>query len=99
VFEKMLTAYGSEISYHCDRTGRLEHDFWRVGVYRQGQGRPGRYLSEDWYFLQRAHDLGFKVYGDTGVFLKHIGTIPYPAKSQEVRWDGGRFAEFCKQSN
>jgi hypothetical protein len=23
---------------------------------------------------------------------------PYPAKSRDVRWDGGSFAEICKQS-
>jgi hypothetical protein len=99
VFEKMIAAYGDEISYRCYHTERPEHDFWRVGVYRQGQGQPGRYLSEDYYFCQRALDLGFKVYGDTQVILKHIGPIAYPAKSQEVRWDGGRFAEFVSKLN
>jgi hypothetical protein len=87
VFESMLAAYGEEISYRCDLTRRVEHDFWRAGVYREARGRPGRYLGEDWYFCQRALDLGFKVYGDTQVILKHIGSIAYPAKSQEVRWD------------
>jgi hypothetical protein len=68
-----------------------------MGVYRPGVGHPGRYLPEDFFLCQRALDLGFKVYADTQVVLKHIGTIPYPAKSQEVRWDGEKFAEFCKQ--
>lgn len=98
VFERILAAYSKEIEYRSDRTGRLEHDFWRAGVYRHGEGKFGRYLAEDWGFLQCAPDLGFKVYGDTQVILKHIGTIPYPAKSRDVRWDGGSFAEICKQS-
>jgi hypothetical protein len=88
VFEKMLAVYGDEIAYRCDRTGRVEHDFWRVGIYRPRREQPGRYLSEDWYFLQNAIDLGFKVYGDTHVVLKHIGTIPYPATSETMQWDG-----------
>jgi len=90
VLESMITAYGDEISYIADRTRRLEHDFWRVGVYKPGQGQPARYMSEDWFFCQRALDLGFKVYADTRVVLKHIGTINYPATSQEARWDDNK---------
>jgi len=96
VFEKMLAVYGHEIAYRCDRTGRVEHDFWRVGIYRPRREHPGRYLSEDWYFLQCALDLGFKVYGDTRVILKHIGTIPYPATSDTMQWDG-KLAKFISK--
>jgi len=41
-----------------------------------------RYLSEDWYFCQRWLNMGGKVWGDTRVILKHIGTATYPLKSQ-----------------
>jgi FkbM family methyltransferase len=75
VFERMID---STIAYRADHTGRDEHDFWRVGVYQ------GRYLSEDWFFCQRALDLGYKVYGDTRVILKHWGSASYPLKSQEA---------------
>jgi hypothetical protein len=79
VFQKMLDTYGDEISY-SEADGRIHHDFWRVGVKRLG--REQRYLSEDMFFQQNARDLGFKVYGDTQVVLKHLGTIPYPATSE-----------------
>jgi hypothetical protein len=91
VFERMLAAYGDKISYPDADLGRIEHDFWRVGVY--GQGRERRYLNEDLFFQQNALDLGFKVWGDTQVVLKHIGTIPYPATSETMQWDG-KLAKF-----
>jgi FkbM family methyltransferase len=83
VFERMIDDrearfMPSAIAYKADQTGRDEHDFWRVGVYQ------GRYLSEDWFFCQRALDLGYKVYGDTRVILKHWGSAAYPLKSQEA---------------
>jgi hypothetical protein len=98
VFEKMLAAYGDEISYRADRTSRTEHDFWQVGVYRPEPGQPAHYMSEDWGFLQRAIDIGFKVFADTQVILKHIGPIPYPATSQEARW-GVRLNEIVSKVN
>jgi hypothetical protein len=96
-FKGMLSNDGEQFSYVADRTGRPEYDFWRAGVYRQGRGQPGRYLPEDFSLCQCALNLGFKVYGDTRVVLKHIGSIPYPATSEEVRWDGGRFTEFVSK--
>jgi hypothetical protein len=104
VFERMIAAYGPEISYPEPNLGQIHHDFWRVGVYRRGREEPGRYLNEDLFFCQNALDLGFSVYGDTQVALKHIGTIPYPATSDTMQWDGklAKFAskgkcQICKQ--
>jgi hypothetical protein len=89
VFERMIAAYGPEISYPDAEHGRIDHDFWQVGVYRGPDAYSrGCYLNEDVFFCQNALDLGFKVYGDTQVVLKHIGTIPYPATSETMRWDG-----------
>lgn len=34
-------------------------------------------LSEDWAFIQRCRDIGFKNYVDTRVFLQHFGTMAY----------------------
>lgn len=82
VFEKMTLDFGPEISYEADGTGRLEHDFWKVGVHIGADGGR-RHLSEDWYFCQRALDLGYKVYGDTRVILKHLGTASFPLESQQ----------------
>lgn len=46
--------------------------------------RP-RYLSEDWYFCQRALDLGFKVYADATLVLGHVGECTYPTPEQQVK--------------
>jgi FkbM family methyltransferase len=85
VFERMIDG---TIAYRADHTGRDEHDFWRVGVYQ------GRYLSEDWFFCQRALDLGYHVYGDTRVILKHWGSTSFPLKSQEAMI-AGAYLEVC----
>jgi hypothetical protein len=87
VFERMIAAYGPEISYPDN--GQIHHDFWRVGIYRGRDAyATGRYLNEDLFFQQNALDLGFKVWGDTHVVLKHLGVIPYPASSETMQWDG-----------
>lgn len=83
VFEKMISAY-PEISYAADYGDRFpEHDFWPMGVYRNGPNDPGRYLSEDWYFCQRWSDMGGEIYADCRTVLKHIGPAVFPLKSQE----------------
>ena len=88
VFERMITAYGPEICYP-EPPRQIHHDFWRNGVYRGPDAySTGHYLNEDLFFQQNATDLGFKVYGDTQVVLKHLGTIPYPASSETLQWDG-----------
>ncbi len=82
VFEKMIEVYGEEIGYTWDEDGKTtEYDFWSCGVYTFKDGFK-RYLSEDWYFCQRALDLGFTVYGDNGVTLKHSGNAIYPLQHQ-----------------
>lgn len=77
VFETMADRLGDDLRYISDFTGRLEYDFWSVGVYEYPDGSR-RYLSEDWYFCQRALVLGYKVWGDTRVKLHHIGLAVYP---------------------
>ena len=42
-----------------------------------------RWLSEDWWFCQRANELGFKVWADRRIALKHSGNVLYPLASQE----------------
>lgn len=89
VFEQMRAAE-SELEYQSDAAGhRTEWDFWRVGVRKTADERP-RYLSEDWYFCQRWLELGGKVFADTRVILKHVGTAVYPLQSQ---WDALKQAE------
>jgi hypothetical protein len=77
VFEVMQDRRGDALAYRSDFSGRIEHDFWSVGTYQYPDGSR-RYLSEDWFFCQRAMDLGFKVWGDTRVVLKHVGQAVYP---------------------
>ena len=49
-------------------------NFYPMGVVNR------EYVSEDWYFCDRARELGFKVYGDTEVVLGHVGDVVYPLK-------------------
>lgn len=53
------------------------HDWFSVGVFPKDAAAPlekRRLLSEDWYFCQKALDLGYKVHAMTRVPLGHIGT-------------------------
>jgi len=85
VFEKMIEEYGDEMIFSVDgKPGTFAFDLWPVGVYKYKDGSR-RYLSEDWYFCQRAIDLGFTVYGDNGVILKHSGSAVYPLRTQEEK--------------
>lgn len=77
VFETMIDRHGDQLRFISDFSRRLEHDFWQVGVYEYPDGTR-RHLSEDWYFCQRALDLGFQVWGDTRIRLQHVGTAVYP---------------------
>lgn len=83
IFLRMIEQFGEAISYKPDESKRsIEWDFFAVGPYQYPDGSR-RYLSEDWYFCQRALDLGFKVWADTRVILKHIGQAIYPLQSQQ----------------
>ncbi len=83
VFDRMIEAYGKDLWYTSDNDcATVEYDFWSVGTYQYPDGTK-RYLSEDWYFCQRALDLGFKVYGDNGILLRHSGSAVYPLETQE----------------
>jgi hypothetical protein len=42
-----------------------------------------RWLSEDWWFCQRCNDLGFNVWADRRIALKHSGNVLYPLETQE----------------
>lgn len=96
VLERMREAL-PEIEYDPDdgETG-LKWDFFSTGVLAFND--PGisnvvalsdlkplrrRYLSEDWMFCQRALDLGFDIWMDTGVILRHVGECVYPLQEIE----------------
>jgi hypothetical protein len=68
-----------EIMYIQEGTSVKMHDFWSVGVHQPSK----RYLTEDWWFCQRALDLGYKVWGDSKVMLQHEGRAIYPLELNE----------------
>ena len=55
-----------------DEAGGDYHDWFRVGV------KDGRYLSEDYFFCQKAAELGYKTYLDPEILVMHYGSISYP---------------------
>ena len=76
VFEKMIEETGDKIGYLEDETNRPLWDFFDMPRVE------GRKMSEDWHFCNEARRLGFTVYGDTKVLLRHAGGAVYPLKSQ-----------------
>jgi hypothetical protein len=76
VFTEMVEMLGDKIGYLEDETDRPLWDFFDMP--RAG----GRKISEDWHFCNTARELGFTVYADTKVLLRHIGTSVYPLKTQ-----------------
>jgi hypothetical protein len=82
VFETMIDKLWDDLIYKVDTLEKVAFDFWKVGTYKFADGFK-RYLSEDWYFCQVAKDLGFKVYGDQKILLKHSGNAVYPLQTQE----------------
>ena len=87
VFEKMKEKWPQD-NYVADGPGkRNEHNFFPVGVVPNRcdpTGKTNRYLSEDWYFCERALQLGYKVWGDSQVCLQHIGAAVYPLLGNKI---------------
>lgn len=88
VFEKMIQAFGEEMWYRVDEQEVVEYDFWHMGVYKYPGGNR-RWLSEDWWFCQRCHDLGIPVYVDKHILLRHSGNVLFPLRDQENKILGG----------
>jgi hypothetical protein len=84
VFEVMIQEFGREMWYLVDPDHKQkEYDFWHCGRYEYKDGSPTRYLSEDWWFCQKAMDAGFKVWMDRAVILGHSGNAIYPLQYQQ----------------
>jgi hypothetical protein len=80
VFEAMMALY-PEARYDPDDGDGWRGDLWDffpVGVRECPETGRRRYLSEDWWFCQRALDMGYEVMMDTRVVLKHVGQFIYP---------------------
>jgi hypothetical protein len=76
VFEQMVARHQDKgwFWYEDEETGQLRYDFFTHGVHPQLH----RWLGEDWYFCQRANDLGYVLYLDTKCIVGHIGQMVFP---------------------
>ena len=72
VIENMIEA-NPFIEYDDDAPGRPVR--WDLFPLR---AKNRRYESEDWAFCARAREMGYPIYVDWGVHLKHIGKIQFP---------------------
>jgi hypothetical protein len=81
VFERMIEEFGDKIGYLEDEIDRPLWDFFDMPRVADDKGAV-RKLSEDWHFCNRARELGFTVYADTTVILRHVGTAVYPLRTQ-----------------
>jgi hypothetical protein len=81
VFEAMLQVESDKLLYYEDEIDRPLWNFFRMPLTVDDKGKP-RLVSEDWNFCNVARERGFKVYADTNVILKHIGTVVFPLKTQ-----------------
>jgi hypothetical protein len=78
VLQKMLDTYRDEMSYLEAEIDTQRWDFFPMRIIEN------RYISEDWFFCDRARALGYTVYGDTKVILRHLGTVQFPLKTQVI---------------
>jgi hypothetical protein len=78
VLQKMLDTYRDEMSYLEAEIDTQRWDFFPMRII------DNRYISEDWFFCDRARALGYTVYGDTKVILRHLGTVQFPLKTQVI---------------
>lgn len=76
VFLKMLDVYRDEMDYLEDEVDTQRWDFFPMRIVDR------RMISEDWFFCNRCRELGYKVYGDTRVILRHIGSVIFPLQTQ-----------------
>jgi len=87
VFEAMKEESGGPaLRFH--NHGRVEWQFFKSGIVtgdfstmRDGSDDAGfpirEWISEDWYFCEEAHKLGFKTLVDSTITLGHIGPKEY----------------------
>lgn len=88
VLERMRDLH-PELAYEPDDGDEpgTKWDFFSTGVWRDPATGKGRYLSEDWFFCQRALELGEDIWMDMEVVMKHVGDCVYPIA--EVPWEEG----------
>ena len=77
---KILEAFKEKfpsLEYTDDNAKDKRFSFFDVGVVKETE-TWSRYYSEDYLFCRRVRQLGFPVYLDIGILLKHLGWIAYP---------------------
>lgn len=84
VFTTMIEKYGDEImfDYAGDEPtfkGVSGFDFFPAGIDKRFEVGTGKrqYLSEDWFFCERARECGYKIYAAPWVRLVHTGPYDY----------------------
>lgn len=70
VIKKMMKAY-PELRYIANITNNKQYAFYMPYIYND------EYLSEDWAFQQRAHEIGFKSWADGSIRCGHWGLTKF----------------------
>jgi hypothetical protein len=83
VFEKMIEAFGEQIKYYEAEINTPRYDFFDMPREPDEKGVV-RKVSEDYHFCNQARRLGFTVYADTHVIVRHIGNAIYPLDTQVI---------------
>lgn len=95
VIERMVAEY-PHLAYAADYgTREIQYDIWQMGVYCYDchdlasktcphPPERRRYLSEDWFFCQRARDMQIKSYMDGRISLGHLGSVIFPLETQRA---------------
>ena len=84
VLERMRDTFDIHFEPDSEDGTGIKWDFFPVGIWTDPKTGHRRYLSEDWFFCQRARELGYDIYVATNVVLKHVGDFIYPFDSP---WD------------
>ena len=83
VLELMVDKLYDDLWYtpDCSAPGTVHFNFFGSGICKYPNGGR-RWLSEDWMFCQRCHDLGIEVFADTTFVAPHRGPVNYPTEAQ-----------------
>jgi len=73
VVKKMMKAY-PELKYTANITNNKQYALYMPYIHNN------EYLSEDWAFQQRAHEIGFKSWADGSIRCGHWGLVKYDFK-------------------
>lgn len=79
------TTVGDKIEWDFFTSGPVEGEFSALGAGKDKDGYPLReWISEDWFFCERARQLGYKTFVDTNIALGHVGLKAYYFSGNQV---------------